>query len=511
MWPLSDRTRRRWTNRLFFLLGVGPLVVVALGCLWLQFGPMATVLAQRWSWKLGADITITEAFEPRPDTLRLTGVTIRSGETGRKLATIAKIEIVRNKDYRPHGVDRNEAPRESRSDSSSSFAMYDLELTAPVIDLSQRAELLRILEQSLRTRCGGKQLSFRWRSPAMTVTYPSSVAIADRQVTVPLLQLHGTYRAGVSGRTTSYTETFFSMDAPNRVTTPTNPEILPEESEVATSSKLSPEFRVRMERRPDDEGVLRTILELETGEAELPSELFAVFGKEFGQFGRTATFRGHIEGRPEGDYLSIRNGRITRFDPSGWLRRLPTTHWMETTGTLDQLNATWQHGQFTQISGVFSAQKGNISGSLIRAAGVALGCLTLYPKPDEPIPDIPFDRLAFSFDLTETGLRLNSVTVRPEMWFSTPTGERFTAILVDRQETPILAPPTAPHQPIPLRNVVQAILPPPPTESEQRVLTAYRGQCESLLRRLPSRPLTTSSQVAANRATNGSDVSPTAW
>ena len=62
MWPLSDRTRRRWANRLFFLLGIGPLVVIALSCLWLQFGPMATVLAQRWSWKLGANISIAEAI-----------------------------------------------------------------------------------------------------------------------------------------------------------------------------------------------------------------------------------------------------------------------------------------------------------------------------------------------------------------------------------------------------------------------------------------------------------------
>ncbi|MDO4558795.1 MAG: hypothetical protein Q4C47_07510, partial [Planctomycetia bacterium] len=265
MWPLSDRTRRRWTLRLFFLVGMGPLVAVALGCLWLKFGPMATVLSQRWSWKLGAEISIREAIEPRPGTLRLTGVTIRSGETGRKLASVARIEITRSGTpdretsvatstaanqtnlrvgstamaTRKNPVTATSSDRtvagqttpETTRTLTSSGTVYELELTAPTIDLSQRTELLRILEQALRTRCGGKSLAFRWYTTAMTLTYPdpSPGALSSRPVSVPLVHAHGSCQAGLPGTPTSHMEAFFSLDEPEPEVL-VDPEILPPES-----------------------------------------------------------------------------------------------------------------------------------------------------------------------------------------------------------------------------------------------------------------------------------------
>ncbi len=239
MIPLSDRTRRQWTYRLYWLLGVLPLVCVILGCLWLRYGPTAVVMSRTWSWKLGAEVTIAEVITPRPGVTRLTHVVVRSRETGQTLATIPQLEISRissanSADPSSRSPNGNAAsanantihPADSKntaaltnvaltnvvSTESQSAPVYRLELTEPTLTLNGREEMLRILEQALITRCGEPAIHVQWVSDTLTA---QQVASNGQTSAIRLRNLHGSLVGGDSRETLhSLAEVFFTLEDP---------------------------------------------------------------------------------------------------------------------------------------------------------------------------------------------------------------------------------------------------------------------------------------------------------
>ena len=519
MIPLSDRARRRWTGRLFLFMGIVPLVVVALGAVWFRFGPTATVLSQRWSWKLGAEVSIDEVTQPRPGMTRLTGVTLRSRETGRKLAEIRRIEISGADGTMVSPVNGNGS---ANADRQVGKTVCTLELTAPTVDLTQRTELMRILEQSLITRCGERVMEFRWAAPTLTancftdtasgtVTIPAGTTATTGGTALRLTDVRGTYVAGKSGNTPSWMEIFFRLvedgdEAKPFTHTTRQPAVLP--VEVADcdfpesgSGDTMPEIRVRMQRSVDESTiwrnagrtpVLRTTLELDTGIAEIPASVLAALGNGSVRIGDGARFCGRITARADGSEFRMDATRIARFDPSDWLRRASSEHWIEAVGTLDDFHITWSDGQFTRITGRFSAENGVVSGSLVREAGFSLNCSSGYKRAGWNVPDVAFARMAVAFDLSDKGLRLTAPVERQDMWFDDVDGNPLCVILVDRSEHPILSPCGPESPPITFAGFVRAMIPNPPdvktaatgTTAEQAFqTTAYRDTGENLLHR----------------------------
>ena len=169
-------------------------------------------------------------------------------------------------------------------------------------------------------------------------------------------------------------------------------------------SNMPDPIRISIQRRRQTDPP-ETHLRVNTGRSFLPTLVLALGLKQFECLGPTCRFRGVLDSRQTADGSS---GDLTGSFHNVDLDRAVSDRFTHRLGGIAQLNvekARFSHGRLLDASGWLQSGPGLVSQSLLDAAHQSLGLPSGGTSERRPDP-IPYDRLAVSFAIDSTALKL---------------------------------------------------------------------------------------------------------
>jgi hypothetical protein len=426
MFRLSDSTRRKITLGLFFAFCVVPTAIVLTLVAWQNRPGHVQAEADRLGRLLGRKVTLAGVQHPRPNETVYHQLTVSDPESGKPLFHCGRLQAA----FR-HVEDQ-------RGQGKPCLMLIASRARADADELDQFRRLVdRLLSGG--TAWSGIDLRIAVSGELELLT---GTNLATRGSPLTLTDVGGHIVTNAEG---ALAEVWFRQ----------------------ADLQMPDPIRISVQRHRQTDPP-ETHLRINTGRSSLPTPVLALGLKQFDHLGPTCRFRGVLDSHQTVDGSS---GNLTGHFQDVDLDSVVSDRFAHRLGGMAQLGiekARFSHGRLVDASGWLQSGPGLVSQSLLDAAHQSLGLPRGRPA-DPRVDQIPYDRLAVSFAVDSTALKLRGQC-------PTDSGE---AIMTD-SNGPLLGPsPISTISTHPVASLIEALLPNEPAQ-----VSATR-QAARLMSRLP--------------------------
>jgi hypothetical protein len=364
MFQLHDKTRRRIALAAFVSAGMLPLLLIGGWCVNRHLPGCVQAEADALGRQLGLVVKLEAIRHLRPGVVLYEGIELADPETGQTILRSRCLEV----------ACRRQADQQGQLRPTLVVIASQPELETAAIGPTWRW-VLRLLENSpgrsgANVQVSADAVTLRAEGRSQTMT----------EVAALLENLPGRSSAQIDFR-------LVGADTPE-----------PACIRIVRNREVSPPA---------------SRFELSTGDGELPCSVLALAIDELKPLGPRSRFYGQVwaSETPDG-WEGEMAGQLTELD----LGSLITDHFphrLSGIGKATITSARFRRGRLEECCGVFAAERGTISRSLLAAA---VGRLGLIPGP-EPLPPgdrVAYEELAMSIVLDANGLRLRGLCATAE-------------------------------------------------------------------------------------------------
>ena len=423
MFRLSDSTRRKITLGLFFAFCVVPTAGVLALVAWQNRPGHVQAEADRLGRLLGREVTLDSVRHPRPNETVYHELTVSDPESGKPLFHCRRLQA------------SSRLVEEQRGQRKPCLMLI---ASRARVDADELCQFRRLVDRLL---CSGTA----WSGIDLKIAVTGELALftgtnlATGGSPLTLTDVGGRIVTNAEGALAELWFRQADLQMPDLV-------------------RISVQ-RHRQTDRPE------THLRINTGGSFLPTLVLALGLKQFEHLGPTCRFRGVLDSHQTADGSS---GDLTGYFQDVDLDSVVSDRFAHRLGGMAQLSvekARFSHGRLLDASGWLASGPGLVSQSLLDAAHHSLGLPRGGPS-DPRVDPIPYDRLAVSFAVDSTALKLRGQC-------PTEIGE---AIMTD-STGPLLGPSAISIHPI--ASLIEALFPNHPAQ-----VSATR-QTARLMSRLP--------------------------
>lgn len=421
MFQLYDRTRRRITLALFFVLCVTPTLAVSGWCFSRRLPAHVRGEARFLGWQLGMKVALEDVHYPRPGLVRYEGLVLSDPETGNRVLSCRVVEArwttsdalgtppSEKAASEQAGGTKDRQPRQSRP------LLVLTALEPAEVEAAALGEVEGLVERVLARRAGWPEANLQLKAHEVRVRSEAGPLV--------LVELDGRLVTGVTKE---------SPGRPGLAEAVAELDFRP--SDAGPGEKAA--IRVTRVRRLSPAAGLDPAVEIvfDTGSAPLPCSLLAGSVEGLALLGPRSRFLGSVQAvqRPEGWSYRVQ-GRFSAVDLERVFADRFPPHRLSGLAQVTVKHAALAGGRLEEFRGQVHARDGSVTRSLIESAARSFG-LTSGLRPSDPA-EFSYDQLAAELALDARGLQVwgladDRAAIVRDQEGSILSGTRYQPVLV---------------------------------------------------------------------------------